>query len=258
MAFDTQFFLNFVFSPPASLLHGLVITVSVTIFSMLFGIALGLLLAIAGMSKFWPLRVLNQIYIGFFRGTPILLQIMLIYFGAPILLGGIDIFPSEIKIFGLFGLKGAILAGIITFSLHEAAYMSEIARAGILSIDPGQTEAAKSLGMEPALLMRRIILPQAIRVIIPSLGNQCNAMFKTTSLLSVIAVPEMFLIADSIHAATYRTFEVYLGVSVYYLVLTALWTLFQGWLERRVNRGFERTSQRAQRKPANLPKGNEQ
>lgn len=252
MSFDINFFLNLVFNPPASLLHGLWITVSVTAVSMLLGIGLGILLAVAGMSSFWPLRVFNQIYIGFFRGTPMLLQIMLIYFGAPVLFGGIDIFPPEIKLFGLINLKGAILAGILTFSLHEAAYMSEITRAGILSIDPGQTEAAKSLGMEPALLMRRIILPQAIRVIVPPLGNQCNAMFKTTSLLSVIAVPELFLIADSIHAATYRTFEVYLGVSVYYLLLTGLWTIFQRWLEKRVNRGFGSVARKPSTKSVKL------
>lgn len=240
MAFDFTYFLNFVFHPPASLYHGLWITISVTIISMLLGISLGTLLAVAGMSVFRPLRILNQVYIGFFRGTPLLVQIMLIYFGTPVLFGGIDLFPPEIKVLGLVSLNGAVIAGIIAFSLHEAAYMSEIVRAGILAIDPGQAEAAKSLGMEPGLLMRRIILPQAIRVIVPPLGNQCNAMFKTTSLLSVIAVPELFLIADNIHAATYRTFEVYLGVSVYYLALTAVWTLFQRWLEARINRGFGR------------------
>ncbi len=245
MPFDLHYFLNLVFHPPVSLLHGLWITVSVTFISMLLGIILGTFLALAGMSKFLLLRIFNQAYIGFFRGTPMLLQIMLIYFGTPVLLGGIDLFPPDIKIFNLIDLNGAILAGILTFTLHEAAAMSEIARAGIMSIDVGQSEAAKSLGMGPALVMRRIILPQAIRVIIPPLGNQCNAMFKTTSLLSVIAVPELFLIADNLHAATYKTFEVYLGVSVYYLILTAAWSIFQHWLEMRISRGFTSTNRKA-------------
>lgn len=241
MQFDLGFFLKLVFTPPPALVWGLSITVSATIVSMLLGIALGMLLAVAGLSRHAPLRWLNQLYIGFFRGTPILVQLMLIYFGIPYLLGGLDLFPPKIPL--IFGatMPGALLAGIVTFSLHEAAYMSEIARAGILSIDSGQTEAAKSLGMTPFLTLRRIILPQAIRVIVPPLGNQCNAMFKTTSLLSVIAVPEMFLIADSIHAATYRTFEVYLGVSVYYLALTGIWTLIQRAIEARISAGFAPT-----------------
>jgi polar amino acid transport system permease protein len=253
LQFDASFFLKLVFSPPPALLWGLSITVSSTIVSMLLGIALGMLLAVAGLSRHRPLRWLNQIYIGFFRGTPILVQLMLIYFGIPYLLGGLDIFPPKVPVLG-FTVPGALLAGIVTFSLHEAAYMSEIARAGILSIDSGQTEAAKSLGMTPFLTLRRIVLPQAIRIIVPPLGNQCNAMFKTTSLLSVIAVPEMFLIADSIHAATYRTFEVYLGISVYYLALTGIWTLIQRGIEARINTGFApSTSQDAGRGRARAP-----
>jgi polar amino acid transport system permease protein len=237
MQFNVGFFLNFVFSPPAALLHGLAITVFAAIISMFIGVMLGGLLAMAGLSKFIPLRWFNQLFIGFFRGTPVLVQLVLIYFGLPSLMGGIDLFPPAIPFFGI-DLSGALVAGIVTFSLHEAAYMSEIIRAGILSIDIGQWEAAKSLGMTPLLTMKRIIMPQALRVIVPPLGNQFNIMFKTTSLLSVIAVPELFHVADAIQSATYRTFEVYLGVAVYYIALTAIWTLIQRRLERRVSRGY--------------------
>ncbi|MGO4706805.1 amino acid ABC transporter permease [Microvirga sp. 2MCAF38] len=219
-------------------MRGLRITVSTTIVSMVIGIGLGTLLAVAGLSRRRSMRMLNGGYVAFFRGTPVLVQIMLVYFGLPYLFGGWDMFPPDIRILGIFNLSGAILAGVITFALHEAAYMSEITRAGIDSVDPGQSEAAKSLGMEPALAMRRIILPQAIPVIIPPLGNQCNAMFKTTSLLSVIAVPELFLFADSLHAATYRTFEVYLAIAVYYLLLTLAWTLIQYVIEWRLGRRY--------------------
>ncbi len=236
MQFDFEFFVNFVFRPPSSLFYGLWITVSSTVVSMLFGSALGILLAIGGISRSVLLRAFNQGYIAFFRGTPVLVQLMLFYFGLPHLLG-VDIFPPVVQI-GPLSLGGALVAGILTFTLHEAAYMSEIARAGVTAIDRGQTEAAKSLGMTPALTMRRIILPQAIRVIVPPMGNQFNAMFKTTSLLSVIAVPELLHIADAIHAATYRTFEVYLGVSLYYLALTGLWTLIQRRLENKISAGF--------------------
>jgi polar amino acid transport system permease protein len=244
--FDATFFLTLVFTPPPALLWGLLITVVATVISMVMGVALGALLAVAGLSRFRVLRWANQVYIAFFRGTPILVQLMLVYFGIPYLLGGYDLFPPAIPVLG-FKVQGAIVAGILAFGLHEAAYMSEITRAGILSIDPGQTEAAKSLGMVPSLTMRRIILPQAIRVIVPPLGNQFNAMFKTTSLLSVIAVPEMVLIADSIHAATYRTFEVYLGVSVYYLLLTAIWTLIQQRIEHRLASGYVSAPRRTPR-----------
>jgi polar amino acid transport system permease protein len=238
LRFDFAFFFDILFRPPPGLLHGLSITVLTTIIAMILGIGLGTLLAIASLSRRWSLRLLSGSYVTFFRGTPVLVQIVLVYFGLPYLFGGWDMFPPSIPIFGVINLSGALLAGIIAFALHEAAYMCEIARAGIESVDPGQTEAAKALGMEPGLAMRRIILPQAARVIIPPLGNQCNAMFKTTSLLSVIAVPEMFLFADSLHAATYRTFEVYLAVAVYYLLLTFAWTFIQYAIERRLGRRY--------------------
>ncbi|MBI1778114.1 MAG: amino acid ABC transporter permease [Proteobacteria bacterium] len=243
MQFDLTFFLGFVFHPPASLLFGLWITVASTVLAMAMGVFLGVLLAIAGLGRSRLLRSFNQVYIAFFRGTPILVQLMLIYFGLPYLMGGFDLFPPVISL-GPLVLNGAMVAGIVAFGLHEAAYMSEITRAGISSIDPGQAEAAKSLGMARALTMRKVILPQAVRVIIPPLGNQFNAMFKTTSLLSVIAVPEMFHIADAIHAATYRTFEVYLGVSVYYLVLTGIWTVLQRRLEAHLKTEFVATPAR--------------
>jgi polar amino acid transport system permease protein len=234
--FDLTFFLAFVFNPPRALLHGLWITVIATVLAMALGVALGILLAIAGLGRSRLLRWVNQAYITFFRGTPILVQLMLIYFGLPYLLG-VDLFPPVIAV-GSVPISGAIVAGVVAFGLHEGAYMSEITRAGITSINPGQAEAAAALGMWPRLTMRKVILPQAIRVIVPPLGNQINAMFKTTSLLSVIAVPELFHVADAIHAATYRTFEVYLGVSVYYLALTAIWTLLQRWIEARLKIEF--------------------
>lgn len=234
--FDMPFFLAFVFNPPPALLRGLVITIAAAAVSLLAGATLGALLGIGGISRFRGLRIFNQLFIGFFRGTPVLVQLVLVYFGIPALLGGIDLFPAVMQFPG-FTISGAIVAGVVTFSLHEAAYMSEIFRAGIQSIDTGQNEAAKSLGMPPGLAMRRIILPQALRVIVPPLGNQFNIMLKTTSLLSVIAIPELFHVADAVQSATYKSFEVYLGVSVYYLVLTGVWTLIQGQIERRVARG---------------------
>lgn len=245
LQFDTAFFLNFVFHPQGALLQGLALTVAAAVLSQLIGTVLGILLAVAGLSRFWPPRWINQLYIWFFRGTPVLVQLVLIYFGLPYLLG-FDLFPAQMRM-GPFSLAGAVVAGIATFGLHEAAYMSEITRAGIASVDGGQSEAAKALGMTPGLSMRRIILPQTVQVIVPAMGNQFNNMLKTTALLSVIGVAEMFRVAEQIQAATFLTFEVYLGVSVYYLLLTGAWTAIQmaleAWLARRAQLKTKRATQ---------------
>lgn len=232
--FNTHYFLNFVLHPQPVLLKGILLTITAAFISQTIGTIFGALLAVAGMSRFRIFRIINQVYIWFFRGTPVLVQLVLIYFGLPYLLG-VDIFPAVLST-GLFTMPGALLAGIITFGLHEAAYMSEITRTGIISVERGQSEAAKALGMTPGLLMRRIILPQTIPVIFPTLGNQFNNMLKTTSLLSIIGVGEMFRVAEQMQAATFMTFEVYLGISVYYLLLTACWTAIQLTIEKRLSR----------------------
>lgn len=231
--FDVDFFLRFVFQPSPALLSGLVITVVVAILAQLTGTILGSLSALAGMSRLGVLRALSGTYVWFFRGTPLLVQLFLIYFGTPYLLGGFDLFPREISI-GFLDLRGAILAGYVALSINEGAYMSEIVRAGILSVDPGQTEAAKSLGMTYGLTMRRIVLPQALRVIVPPLGNEFNNMLKTTSLMSIIAVEELFRVAQAANSATFKSFEAYFGVALYYLVLTTIWSTIQGVIERRL------------------------
>jgi polar amino acid transport system permease protein len=237
MQFDTAFFLNFVFNPRPALLFGLLTTIATTIVSMIFGVLLGLLLSLCGLSRIRLLRWLNSGYIFVFRGTPLLVQVIIIYFGLPYL-AGVDLFPQTVHVAGLFPIAGAIVAGVVAFALHEAAYFSEIARASIASVDAGQWDAGKALGMTPNLMMKRIILPQAVRIMLPPLGNQVNGMFKATSLLYLIAVPEMLFIADAVNSVTFKTFEVYLGVSVYYLALTTLWSFFQQSLEKRYSKGF--------------------
>ena len=245
--FDLDFFLKFVFPPSEALLGGLAITVYVAVAAQLIGVVLGVLSALAGMARQPILRSISGVYIWFFRGTPVLVQIALLYYGTPYLLG-VDLFPLDIHL-GALDLQGAILAGILALGVNEGAYMSEIVRAGILSVDPGQSEAAKSLGMTYRLTMSRIVLPQALRVIIPPLGNEFNNMLKTTSLLSVIAVEELFRNASSVAAATFKPFEPLLGVSVYYLLLTTIWSTIQGRIERRLGvssgRSEERMSWRA-------------
>lgn len=184
------------------------------------GIVLGLFLALMRMSRYpwlsWPARA----YIWFFRGSPLLVQVLLLWIGLP-------------KVSGI--LLTAITCVLVAFSLNEGAYMAEIIRAGITSVDTGQMEAAKSLGMRYALSMRRIVLPQAARVILPPLGNEFNNMLKTTSIGSVIGVYELTYTADLFGAPTFSYFELLIVATFYYLVMTTLWGYFQTWLENRMN-----------------------
>src|SRR5262249_56028117 len=135
---------------------------------------------------------------------------------------------------GLVKLGGKSQAGIVALTLNEAAYMAEIIRAGISSVDVGQVEASKSLGMTYSHYMRRIVLPQAARVVVPPLGNEFNGMLKNTTLLSVIGVPELLLATQMVTSATFRVFELYLVVACYYLTLTTLWGVVQQWLATNV------------------------
>ncbi|MBI2781151.1 MAG: amino acid ABC transporter permease [Chloroflexi bacterium] len=242
LTFDLDFFLRFVFQPSPALLSGLAITIYVAVFAQLAGTILGTLSALAGMSRLRLVRAISGIYVWFFRGTPLLVQMFLVYFGTPYLLGGLDLFPRDVNI-GFINLRGAILAGLVALSINEGAYMSEIVRAGILSVDLGQTEAAKSLGMTYGLTMRRIVLPQALRVIIPPLGNEFNNMLKTTSLMSIIAVEELFRVAQAANSATFKAFEAYFGVALYYLALTTIWSAVQGRIERRLGASAGRERQ---------------
>jgi len=163
------------------------------------------------------------------------IQIAFLYFGLSVT--GIYRFPDFS--FGEFTVSGAIQAGIVALGVNEGAYMSEIVRAGILSIDRGQMEAAKSLGMPYGLAMRRIVLPQAARVIIPPLGNEFNNMLKTTSLLVIISVPELYVVfsrKNGSGSTSFHPFELFLAAAVWYLLLTTAWGLIQGRIERRLGR----------------------
>jgi polar amino acid transport system permease protein len=207
-------------------------TVYVSIAAQFFGTVLGLVAALMRMSRFSPLRLLSGIYVLVCRGTPIIVQIFFVYFGTNLLFG-VTLIPNRVH-FVLFSLDGAAFAGIIALATNEGAYMREIIRAGIDSIDRGQSEAARSLGMTRSLAMRRIVLPQAARVIVPPLGNEFNSMMKTTSLLAFIGVYELFQDADVHYSNTFRPVEYFIAVAIWYLVLTSVWTLIQAVIERRL------------------------
>lgn len=212
----------------------LLTTVYVSVIAQLIGTVLGLVSALGGMSAFWPFRLLSGLYVWFFRGTPVIVQIFFWFYGAPILFG-FDLFRSDLWV-GIGTIEAAALAGIVALAVNEGAYMSEIMRAGISAIDTGQKEAALTVGMTQGQAMRRIVLPQAARIIVPGLGNAFNNMLKTSSLLTFIGVYELFQDAQVNVSRTFLQPEIYLGVALWYLLLTTIWSLIQVQIERHLGR----------------------
>jgi polar amino acid transport system permease protein len=238
MQFDPTEFLDFTFTWRGVLIGAIVTTLLIAVIAQVLGVLLGLLAALGGRSRNLVIKGISGLYVWVFRGTPVLVQIVLLYYGLPSLLG-IDPFPQRYgNLPELIG--GAFLAATLALGVNEGAYMSEIIRAGILSVDSGQAEAAKSLGMTPRKTMSRIVLPQAMRVIIPPLGNEFNNMLKTTSLASVVGVTELLLLAENRYGGTFKPFEPLLGICVYYLAMTTIWGLIQGRIEKRLGAGLNR------------------
>jgi len=192
---------------------------------MILGLALGLVLALIHFFKIKFLKSFTRIYISFFRGTPLLVQMFLLYYGIP------QIFPQ-------FARMTAFTAAIIGLSLHSAAYMAEIIRGAIFSVDKGQMEACLSVGMTPVQAMKRVILPQAIRVAIPTLGNSYISLVKESSLAFTLGVAEMLAQAKMSAAASYKFFESYLAALLVYWLITLGISFLQEWLETRVNEGY--------------------
>jgi polar amino acid transport system permease protein len=231
-AFDWHVLWQRLFHPDHDFARALWTTIYIAVIAQTLGVLLGLVAALMRRSRSLIVRTLAALYVLFFRGTPIIVQIFFIYFGANLFLG-FDLFPRTVGI-GPISIDGAVAAGIVALALNEGSYMSEIIRAGIDAIDTGQMEAAKSLGMSQQLAMRRIVLPQAARVIVPPLGNEFNGMLKVTSLLAFIGVYEMFQDADVRYAATFQPAEYFTAVALWYLLLTTVWTLIQMQIERRL------------------------
>ena len=198
VAVDLHVIWQQVFHPHSVFFRTLWATVYISVAAQAAGVLLGLLAALARVSRFAPLRWISGVYVWIFRGTPVLVQIFYVYFA----------FSWPTLHFGFWTVPDAAIAGIVALSINEGAYMREIIRAGIDSVDRGQMEAAKSVGMTYGLAMRRIILPQAARVIVPPLGNEFNNMMKTS--------------------------EYFFVVAFWYLVLTTAWTFVQAWIERRL------------------------
>lgn len=240
--FDWSIFFKYIWPPTAFqdplIRTGLIVTIVGSVVAQTLGVVLGLFVALGKMSKFPPFRVLGEAYVWYFRGTPLLVQMSLLFFG----LGVTHIYDFPDIIWGSLVIKGAIQAGILALAINEAAYMSEIIRAGIEAIDTGQMEAAKSLGMTYGLAMQRIILPQAAKVIIPPLGNEFNSMMKTTSLMEVISGTELFFAFTQVNARLFKPFELFIAASLYYLAMTTVWSLIQARIESGLGerKGIER------------------
>jgi polar amino acid transport system permease protein len=223
------------------IIQGIVITIVLAILAQLTGTIIGLVLYFMRRARFKPIGWIAESYIWLFRGTPLLVQVLAIYLATSYLnlarpLQASDIFPAIG--FDQSGYAAALrpfVAGFLALALNEGAYMAEIVRAGIDSIDSGQMEAAKSLGMTYWLGMRRIVLPQAMRVILPPLGNEFNSMLKNTSLVSVISLYDLLGAAQAIGSPSFLTLELLTIASFWYLVMTTVWTIIQAALERRFN-----------------------
>lgn len=238
---------SYLFEP--RIISGLWMTIFLTFVAMIIGLVLGVIIAVMRVSASRTLRWFSAVYIWFFRGTPLLVQLVFWYN-----LG--YLFP-EISIGIPFGeqwfsvptndVVTPLLAAILGLGLNEGAYLSEIIRAGILSVSTGQREAATSVGMTRYQSFRRIIFPQAMRVIIPPTGNETIGMLKSTSLVSVIALSDLMYSAQSIYSRTFEVIPLLLTVSIWYLVLTSILTAFQTRIEAHYGRGVAEESGGADR-----------
>jgi polar amino acid transport system permease protein len=223
-------------------LEGLVVTIELTLLAMAIGIVLGVLLAVMRMSPNPLLSGGSWLYIWFFRSTPVLVQ-LIFWFSISALypkLGlGIPFGPAFVHP-DVNTLITAFRAAVLGLGLNEGAYMAEIVRAGIISVDEGQNDAAHSLGMTRTQTMRRIVLPQAMRVIIPPTGNETISMLKTTSLASVIAVPELLFAVQGIYSSSYKVIPLLIVASIWYAACTSVLYVGQYYLERYYGRGVSR------------------
>lgn len=218
-----------------SVANGILVTLKLTMICMVIGIVLGVVLAVMRLSSNPVVRTASFIYVSFFRGTPVLVQLLFWYNLAALYpnitlgLPGVSLDANQ--------LITPMFAAILGLGLNEAAYMSEIVRAGIMSVDHGQAEASGALGLTKLQTMRRIVLPQAMRVIVPPTGNETIGMLKTTALVSVLAVPDLLYSTQIIYARNFQTIPLLIVASIWYMVITAVLGIGQYYLERRFARG---------------------
>lgn len=207
------------------LLRGALVTLQISILSMLLALILGLVTAVGRLSRLWIARLIANVYVEIVRGTPLLVQMFIVYYGLPSV--GVRLEP--------------FMAGFLTLGIHYGAYLSEVYRAGILSVDRGQWEAAASIGMGKNMLMREIILPQAIRTILPPVGNYFISMLKDSALVATISVTELLRAGQLRVAITFRAMDIYLMVAAIYLIMSYVFSLTIRVLEHKTSRGTGRS-----------------
>lgn len=208
------------------ILEGAFTTLWLTIVSISIGLVIGFLLAIMRLSRLKVVSLVAYVYVWLFRGTPLLVQLIVIFTGLPQL-----------------GIRLSVVASaLIGLSLNEAAYLAEIIRAGIGAVPAGQRNAAKALGMRDHQVMRYIILPQALRIIVPPIGNSVNGLLKTTSMTSVISMEELLRRTQVLIQERFLVLELFAVAALYYLAMTTAWDFVQRALERRFGRAYERIS----------------
>ncbi|BCL12863.1 amino acid ABC transporter permease [Micromonospora sagamiensis] len=255
-AFNWSFMVDEMFRPP--IMEGLRGTIALTVLAMLIGVGLGIVIAIMRLSENPILRGVSWVYTWFFRAVPRLVLAILfgnlgilwsrIEVGLPFdrqlgALFGVDDFEARLFGFSAVDILTGFVAGMLALGLSEAAYMAEIVRAGIQSVDEGQTEAAQALGLRRSQILRRIVLPQAMRVIIPPTGNETIAMLKDTSLVAFVPVStELFFQLKGVGTRTFQVFPMYVAACLWYLLLTSVLLVGQYYLERHFSRGVGRSA----------------
>ncbi|SMO96578.1 amino acid ABC transporter permease [Paracoccus laeviglucosivorans] len=216
--FNFDAFVNYLFN--SFLIGGVGVTIGLTVAAVIGGLCLGMIIALMRMSGKPLLAFPARFYIWFFRGTPLLIQLVVIYAGLP-----------------LFGIKLSVLqSALLGLILNEASYMAEIVRTGFLAVPKGQTEAGWSLNLSRRTIFWRVTLPQAFRLMVPPLGNSINGLLKATSLASVISVEEIMRRSDLLMQEQFQVLEVYAAATIYYLILTSLWDIVQARLESHFGR----------------------
>src|SRR5215472_11591190 len=219
MIWDWTAFFHYLHSP--YLMTGAAVSLGLSIAAMLIGLVLGCCAAMMRMSERRWVRLPASVYVWLFRGTPVLVQLIIIYTGLPQL-----------------GIKlGVIASALIGLGVNEGAYLAEIIRAGISAVPRGQFEAARAIGMTRATTMRVVVMPQALRIIIPPLGNAFNGLMKTSSLASVISMEELLRRTELLIQVQFKVLEIFIVAAIYYLILTTLW----GFVQQRLEAHFSRS-----------------
>nr|CAD6628378.1 amino acid ABC transporter permease [Rhizobium sp. TCK] len=204
------------------LFEGALVTLGLTVFAMTAGLILGFIIAVMRMSKYKVLSGPAYFYIWIFRGTPLLVQLIIIYTGLP-----------------QIGIKFTVIQStLLGLALCEAAYLSEIIRAGINAVSRGQVNAALAIGMRPAQVMRYVVAPQALRIIIPPLGNSVNGVLKTTSIASIISMEELLRRTQVLIQEKFLVLELFMVAALYYLAMTTAWELIQRRIEKRFGKAY--------------------